>query len=601
MSILADPNNADFVSSVQQVILAQNLDKRRKVSAKRTSDELELYKDVVWGLVDTIRTYEPFDLAALTDLIRGHASISQIAEHLHRRNEARPDHSGSLRSRPEEQSPVSDELENVVERDYFLVRIPASPWTGVTEDSQLVSYLVSLYLTWHHPLFSVFDADLFLQEAQAEKPHSMLCSSFLINAVLAMGWQFAKQEPAGSGHEKKNTLGDQFYNEALRLWSLQMGKPSLPNLSALAIMAQLACLRGLDKLGVMFLAQATVIYREICLPHRLHPGQNSLTREEMERSLSAAAWGFNMTQSQGDLKLIRTSLFLYILMKPTRLRIPQLPRPSQRMIVARNSEWTPYPRREPQQTHPNLFVDCVCSLTEIVMDIQDKIFDDEYPITFQQYQGSVIKYQNLLNQWYSGLPAELDINRAPYSHYICLRLVFHSIFIILFIKARRDETTDNEFFFAARNAKIRNAHELAALCNRHTSLYGFNTRPVMVSQASYIAIMILLEDVDELQSHQALIDMCVLLRAAGSSIYVAKGMLRMVKPTAAKLEKQLPPEVQKLLDDFESEEWEDADYRKFSSGYPNYALEENLISEDSFEMSDLLRRFESQARLRVWE
>lgn len=180
-------------------------------------------------------------------------------------------------------------------------------------------------------------------------------------------------------------------------------------------------------------------------------------------------------------------------------------------------------------------------------------------------------------------------------------LVFHSIFVILFIKARPDETTDNEFFFAARNAKIRNAHQLAALCNRHTTLYGFNARPLIVCQASYIAIMILLEDLDELPAHKALIDMCVLLRTAGSSMYVAKGMLRMVKPTAARLGSRLPQEAQELLDDFESVEWEDTDYRKFSSGIPNYAFEENLDSEDSYEMSDLLRKFESQARLRVWE
>lgn len=114
---------------------------------------------MVSGLLDTIRSCEPFDLAELTDLVRGNAAISQIAEHLHRRNEAGFDSPGSSLSRPDGQLSSPDEFEDVVLRNNFLVHLPAKPWTGVTEDSKLVSFLVSLYLTWHHPLFSVFDVD----------------------------------------------------------------------------------------------------------------------------------------------------------------------------------------------------------------------------------------------------------------------------------------------------------------------------------------------------------------------------------------------------------------------------------------------------------
>lgn len=124
---------------------------------------------------------------------------------------------------------------------------------------------------------------------------------------------------------------------------------------------------------------------------------------------------------------------------------------------------------------------------------------------------------------------------------------------------------------------------------------------MMVPQASYISIMILLEDLGRPNSREALVEMCTLLRAASASVYVAKGMLRLIKPTAARFGVQLPKEAQDLLDKFESSEWQDTDYRQFSSGYPNYAFEENISSQDSFEMGDLLKKFESQAKLRVWE
>lgn len=112
--------------------------------------------------------------------------------------------------------------------------------------------------------------------------------------------------------------------------------------------------------------------------------------------------------------------------------------------------------------------------------------------------------------------------------------------------------------------------------------------------------MILLDDLAEPLSCKAPVDMRVLLRAANATTYVAKGMLRMVKPTPARLEAQLPKEARDLLDEFESIDWDNADYRR-SSAFPKCALEENLSPEDSFEMGDLLKKFESQAKLRVWE
>jgi hypothetical protein len=62
---------------------------------------------------------------------------------------------------------------------------PACPWTTVTDDSGLVSHLISLYFTWNHLFFNWIDRDLFLRDLNSGNAHSPFCSPFLVNAILA--------------------------------------------------------------------------------------------------------------------------------------------------------------------------------------------------------------------------------------------------------------------------------------------------------------------------------------------------------------------------------------------------------------------------------
>lgn len=64
-------------------------------------------------------------------------------------------------------------------------KVPAKPWTNVTEDDDLVSHLVSLYFTWDYPFWSFLDRDVFLRHMARGDLESEFCSPFLVNAVLA--------------------------------------------------------------------------------------------------------------------------------------------------------------------------------------------------------------------------------------------------------------------------------------------------------------------------------------------------------------------------------------------------------------------------------
>ncbi|KAL9115943.1 MAG: hypothetical protein Q9227_000311 [Pyrenula ochraceoflavens] len=271
------------------------------------------------------------------------------------------------------------------------------------------------------------------------------------------------------------------------------------------------------------------------------------------------------------------------MLMPSRLRLPDVPRPSTVNQGDPDSGWDPFPE---QASIP--------------------IFDLENSHSPEEYSQGVRECRPALDGWLQKLPTEISNLYQPSSQSICLQLVFHCIYIGLFVRARRygyddNRPADRAFLHECLKAKVASARAIAQLCNRHRELYGMHGKPFMITQASCMSILVLLEDLQDPQSAQALIDMCVILRAICASMYVAKGFLRMVKPTAHSLGVTLPPETQELLDDFEKVEWDNADFHRFSSGFPNYALEENFVSDDSFQMEDLLKKFEAQARLRLWE
>lgn len=65
------------------------------------------------------------------------------------------------------------------------LKVPASPWTSVTDDDDLVSHLISLYLAWDYPFHGFLDGDVLVRHMKAGDTTSELCSPFLVNAVLA--------------------------------------------------------------------------------------------------------------------------------------------------------------------------------------------------------------------------------------------------------------------------------------------------------------------------------------------------------------------------------------------------------------------------------
>lgn len=168
-------------------------DNRRRLALKRKLEELTEDKNLLVQLVETLRCSSNGHVVSLLDLVRNkNASLDEIKAYLDGKV---PD--SEIEMTPELQD-VHDQLEERAQKRSTrrmldvrwlshipVVEVPAKPWTTVTDDDSLVSYLISLWLTWSHPFYNWIDRDLFIRDMKSMDTRSKFCSPFLVNTILA--------------------------------------------------------------------------------------------------------------------------------------------------------------------------------------------------------------------------------------------------------------------------------------------------------------------------------------------------------------------------------------------------------------------------------
>ena len=170
---------------------------RRKKAVKRKIHELEGGRDLFLDLMDTLRRSDNEKALQLVNLIRSNASIEEVKNFLdHRLDQVEIDKTPELQEvhnriseyqdmppQPEPDRRAMMNIRRIVDRP--IVNVPASPWTTVTADDSLVSHLISLWLTWCHPIWNYLDPELFARDMQGARLDCEFCSPFLVNSILA--------------------------------------------------------------------------------------------------------------------------------------------------------------------------------------------------------------------------------------------------------------------------------------------------------------------------------------------------------------------------------------------------------------------------------
>lgn len=182
---------------------------RRKGSMERKIDLLEDAERLLLDMVEALKNDERnIRTSQLINLIRSNASLDEIRLFLERQF--------SLEER--NRMPAVVETQNHIERvpkedscarprrrvlavqrlaDIPIYRVPAKPWTTVTDDDDLVSHLISIWFTWSQPWFHWVNRDLFIRDMQAGSLDCGFCSPFLVNAILAEASVCKTRKPQG--------------------------------------------------------------------------------------------------------------------------------------------------------------------------------------------------------------------------------------------------------------------------------------------------------------------------------------------------------------------------------------------------------------------
>jgi hypothetical protein len=261
------------------------------------------------GLLRSIRWSEESDAQQLVQLIREDAPLAAINAVIDAEVTKLRGHSpgtdatidGLLQLRSEagnlqEQAPLARARRKTMSveqmSDEPLFRLTAKPWTTVTEDDYLVSHLASLYFTWWNTFMHPLHEPALIDVMEKGDPNSLLCSPFLVNAMLALACGYSDLPGAFSDPDDPETWGEHFYDEAKRLWDREEGHASLINLQGLYLLLLYCNMHGKDQLGWSMLSIMVQMYQDLGLSR-----QTKIPRdcppEDVERMRTAmlnASW-----------------------------------------------------------------------------------------------------------------------------------------------------------------------------------------------------------------------------------------------------------------------------------------------------------------------
>ncbi|OAL32788.1 hypothetical protein AYO20_07744 [Fonsecaea nubica] len=578
-----------------ECVFREDLDGRRKEAIKRKMEEgTEHHRDLLTGLLRSIRSSDENDAQRLFRLIRDDAPVATnhdsinafIDESVRKLRDSSPKTDatidGLLKLRAEaasfaEQVPTSRarrktmSVEQMTDEPLFQLR--ARPWTTVTDDDYLVSHLVSLYFTWWntfmHPLHE----------------------PALIEAMVA---------GAFSDPDDLDTWGEHFYDEARRLWDREEGRSSMTNLQGLYLLMLYQNMRGKDQLGWSTMSQVVHMYRDMDLGNQVKIPRDC-PAESVDRMRTAM---LNVSWSV----FTCNAIFAIFLLKSPALLPPTVPRPFNEEDLRNSVEWKPYPRAERTELlYGEAVVDAYCDLAEIAYEVALSV-----PFTEPRDRNPPLLLMERLRSWYDTLSATLQANAATPGPLFELHAIYYACSLTLSEVSARDGSpgrtpvpasftaqSKSTAAITARSTSLLLIRRMLPLYRQFRSTYGLVRVMAGSCQAAAIAYFILLKvlrdpSLQSEENEEALVDLTMYLMVGARRWLVFAGVLRMLRPTAQSMGVQLPPRLVEILDDFDKTVWTTGAHKRIRSVYPNLALVKSDAGDsEDYTMGELLARWEA--------
>ncbi|KAF9885695.1 hypothetical protein FE257_012677 [Aspergillus nanangensis] len=552
-----------------ECIFDETLDLRRKVAARRTHGEMEYYRSLLYSLVESLRSADEARIQHILDTIRDSSSLNPIAiaidapaldvgdatfESLKEKKieeEASP---------PQERLSVDSQSRITLEKlcDNPLFRVPATPWTIITDDDHLVSHLISLYFTWDHPLQQVVDQKTFLSHMAIEDTDTDFCSPLLVNSILAVASESYSDFPevfAVPGDAASR--GQHFYAEAERLWKAEEGRVSLTNIQAVCLMSYVLNLHGKGRASWMMLKQAVQLAQDWGMfqsPRARHHEWDKMPTE-MQYVGATTAWGIFMLNSQMSMEFRSV---------PT----TPLPRfnPFTEAKLHDDIMWAPYPISNSIEycQKPALLryvMAAMTSLTEIVIEIEDLVFDKAFYINIDGLWMAARSLYSRLEKWLELLPDVLKRDDEQMPQTLFLHVRFHHTIISLFDFPLSHESANSEShpspYRQGRLTQLRSARHIAHYLRLHRESYGLRQISGLMLEPTNISALILVTALDHDETKNAFVEVCRSLVAFSKRLPEVKDMIRNVESTARLSGINLPPDAVAVLGhkELKSSQW----------------------------------------------
>ncbi|OQD70217.1 hypothetical protein PENDEC_c025G02945 [Penicillium decumbens] len=350
--------------------------------------------------------------------------------------------------------------------------VPAKPWTTVTDSDDLVSHLVSLYLTWGYPFFAFFCRETFVKHMRSGQLNSDFCSPFLVNALLANACFYSDYSEAYSLPGDVKRKGAHFLAEAeqhLRSRQFESGSDiRLASLQATLLLYERYSMDGSDNFGYMMLHRAIGMAESLGIVNNTRKPrlEEAHMSKDMIRSLKRTAWGLFQIDTIVHMKFLRESHIKEVNVD----RIDRDETPAEEL-------WTPYPmQKEPRRSNMSLYFDESCKLSFIARDASG-----EMP---RAPQGVKLKEEmyDRLQKWERELPRIFESRLCPAPYIFILRMRYHTLIINLYcydlqnvLAFRKDweGTSDSDISSSsASKTALLSAREIASLVEVYKEEYG---------------------------------------------------------------------------------------------------------------------------------